>query len=80
LPMEKILEQLSVSDEVRNALLSRTGIYGDMLNLVKYIEHLKEFGPLVVPLLKKLHLSSEEFNELQLAAFEWSDSVSHSAG
>jgi EAL and modified HD-GYP domain-containing signal transduction protein len=78
LPMEKILEQISVADEVRDALLSRSGVYGDMLKLVECIEHIKESGPQIVVLLKMLHLSSDEFYELQLNAFEWSDSISRS--
>jgi hypothetical protein len=34
---------------------------------------------LVVPLLKKLRLSSDQFYALQLTAFEWSDKVSKTA-
>lgn len=75
LPMEKILEQAHVADEVKAALLSREGIYGDMLKLVECIDHIEEAGPQVPPLLKKLHLSSEELYQLQLAAFEWSDAI-----
>ncbi len=80
LPMERILTELSVADEVRDALLSRKGIYGDMLKLAESVEHLKEAGPQVSALLHKLNLSSEEFYALQVAAFEWSDSISHSTG
>jgi EAL and modified HD-GYP domain-containing signal transduction protein len=79
LPMQDILGKLAVADEVRNALLSRSGIYGDMLALAESLEHLKEDAPKVSPLLGKLGLSSEEFSELQVGAYEWSDSVSHSA-
>lgn len=78
LPMERILTELSVADEVRDALLSREGIYGDMLKLAESVEHLKEAGPQVSAILHKLNLSSEEFYALQVAAFEWSDSISHS--
>lgn len=78
LPMEKTLEKISVADEVRQALLSRSGMYGDMLKLVECIEHINESGSQVVPLLKKLGLSSDEFNALQVAAFEWSESISRS--
>lgn len=78
LPMERILTELSVADEVRDALLLREGIYGDMLKLAESVEHLKEAGPQVSALLHKLNLSSEEFYALQVAAFEWSDSISHS--
>jgi EAL and modified HD-GYP domain-containing signal transduction protein len=79
LPMEKILEQIKVADDVSKALLFRKGIFGDMLKLVEYIENVEEAGPLVVPLLKKLRLSSDQFYALQLTAFEWSDKVSRTA-
>jgi EAL and modified HD-GYP domain-containing signal transduction protein len=78
LPMSKILERLTVADEVKSALLSRTGIYGDMLKLAECIEHIEDGCSQVGELLKKLHLSTEEFNELELAAFQWSDKVSRS--
>jgi EAL and modified HD-GYP domain-containing signal transduction protein len=79
LPMEKILQQIQVADDVSKALLYRKGVFGDMLKLVEYIENVKEAGPLVMPLLKKLRLSSDQFYALQVAAFEWSDKVSRTA-
>jgi c-di-GMP phosphodiesterase len=81
LPMARILTELSVTDEVRDALLSREGIYGDMLKLAESVEHIQEADSLAVaPLLGKLNLSGEDFYALQVSAFEWSDSISHSAG
>jgi len=79
LPMSKILESLAVADEVKAALLSREGVYGDMLKLAECIEHVKDNCSQVGKLLEKLHLSSDEFNELELSAFQWSDKVSRSA-
>jgi c-di-GMP phosphodiesterase len=75
LPMDKILEQMPVAEEVANALLYRKGNFGDMLKLAEYIERIESAAPLLVPTLKKLHLSIEELNALQLAAFEWSENV-----
>ncbi|WP_019140730.1 EAL and HDOD domain-containing protein [Noviherbaspirillum massiliense] len=79
LPMENILEKISVADEVRQALLHRSGIYGDMLKLAEHIENINEAGPMVLPLLAKLNISGEQFNKLQIAAFEWSESISRNA-
>jgi EAL and modified HD-GYP domain-containing signal transduction protein len=79
LPMDKILQQIQVADDVSKALLFRQGVFGDMLKLVESIENVKEAGPLVLPMLKKLRLSSEQFYALQLTAFEWSDKVSRTA-
>lgn len=78
-PMESILEQISVAEEVSDALLSRTGIYGDMLNLTEYVEHVDDADARLLPALQHLGLSIEELNLLQLEAFEWSNSIASSA-
>ncbi len=74
-PMEKILEQIAVADEVREALLFRKGTYGEMLKLAEYVERLEDAGPLLLPTLKKLNLSAEDFSALQLTAFQWASNV-----
>lgn len=79
MPMEDILKQLLVVDDVRNALLFRSGVYGDMLRLAECIEQINTSGPLLAPLLKRLQLTTEQLYALQLAAFEWSDTVSNNA-
>lgn len=78
-PMERILEEIAVVDEVRDALLYRTGIYGDMLKLAEYIERIEETGPLLVPMLKKLDLSSDALYEMEVAAFGWSNDIFRNA-
>jgi c-di-GMP phosphodiesterase len=78
-PMEKILEGLAVADEIRRALLEREGFYGDMLRLAESVETIDDAAPLVAELLQKLGLSLEDFNALQLEAFEWSGAVAHQA-
>lgn len=77
--MENILDQITVADEVREALLHRAGAYGAILTLAEYIERIEEPNPLLVPTLNQLGLSIEELNTLQLEAFEWSNSISGSA-
>lgn len=74
--MEEILEQVSVVDEVTDALLYRKGFYGDLLKLAEYIEQIEKTGALLIPTLQKLQLSIEDLYALQLAAFEWSNNVS----
>jgi EAL and modified HD-GYP domain-containing signal transduction protein len=78
-PMNKILEQVAVVEEVSDALLYRRGFYGDLLKLAECLERIEETGWLLMPTLHKLQLSIEDLYSLQLAAFEWSDSISHSA-
>lgn len=75
MPMSEILTQIAVSEEVENALLKRSGFYGDLLKLAEYIEHIEESGELLMPILQKLELGVEDLNELQLAAFDWSDKL-----
>ena len=77
LPMEKILEQIAVIDEVSNALLERKGIYGEMLKLAEYVERIDETSPLLLQTLEKLQLAIEDLYSLQLAAFEWVDTISY---
>ena len=79
MPMENILEKLSVADDVRKALQSRQGLYGDMLKLAESIERLEEAESEIAPLLIKLQLRPDDFYEIQLAAFEWSDSIARDA-
>lgn len=78
-PMAEILGQLSVADEVREALLARRGIYGDMLRLVECIEKIDSACPQLTHLLEKVGLASEDLYTLQLAAFAWSDAVARRA-
>ena len=75
--MQSILEQITVVDEVGQALLARKGFYGDLLKLVEFLERIEEAQPLIAPLLRKLNLSHEDLYELELASFEWSDQVAH---
>lgn len=78
-PMEQILEQIVVAEEVREALLRRSGIYGEMLRLAEYIEHIEEAGSMLAPALRKLQLNNEELYAMQVAAFDWSESISRGA-
>lgn len=79
MPMKDILRELPVADDVRDALLSRGGVYGDMLRLVECIEHLDTACPQMQALLEKLKLSADQLYALQVSAFEWSDMVARSA-
>lgn len=75
-PMDEILGQVSVVDEVSDALLYRKGFYGDLLKLAEYIERIEQTGALLIPTLHKLGLSIEDLYALQLSAFEWSNNLS----
>ena len=75
-PMEKILEQITVPEEVKEALLYRSGTYGELLRLAEYTEGT---GQILPPALERLKLTSEELYAMQIAAYEWSDSISRDA-
>jgi c-di-GMP phosphodiesterase len=74
--MHDILKQIPAIDEVADALLARKGFHGDLLKLAEYLERIEEAGPLLPQLLRRMRLSSEQLYTLELAAYEWSDSVS----
>jgi EAL and modified HD-GYP domain-containing signal transduction protein len=75
MPMADIVEQIPVIDEVAEALLRRTGFFGELLRLAESIEKMEEDEDLVTPALRQLAMAGDDLAELELAAFEWSDSV-----
>jgi EAL and modified HD-GYP domain-containing signal transduction protein len=75
IPMADIVEQIPVSDEVRQALVARAGFFGELLKLSESIEQADENTELVLPTLKELQISGDDMIELEMSAFQWSDSV-----
>ena len=73
--MQEILAQIPVIDEVADALLRRSGFFGELLHLAECIERMEEKDSLVAPALRQLALSTDELVELEVAAFEWTDNV-----
>ncbi|MGJ7915617.1 EAL and HDOD domain-containing protein [Massilia sp. LXY-6] len=75
IPMADIVEQIPVSEEIRNALLRRSGFFGELLKLAECIEqpHPQDEGAL--PALRGLAIAGDDMVELEMAAFQWSDSV-----
>jgi EAL and modified HD-GYP domain-containing signal transduction protein len=75
MPMGDIVDQIPVIDEVSNALLHRSGFFGELLSLAESIERMEDADDDVLPALRELALSTDELVELEMAAFEWSDTV-----
>ena len=73
--MQEILAQIPVVDEVADALLARSGFFGELLHLAECIERMDENDAQVAPAVRKLALSTDDLVELEVAAFEWTDSV-----
>ena len=75
MPMNEIMEQIPVIDDVAQALLHRRGFFGELLRLAECLERVEDMDDQVVPALRDLAMSGDELGELELAAFEWSDTV-----
>lgn len=78
-PMVQLLAQISVSDEIKKALTNRTGVYGDLLQLVIDIECMTDDEALPKSGLQKLHLHMEDLRTMQLQAYEFSNSIAADA-
>jgi EAL and modified HD-GYP domain-containing signal transduction protein len=72
IPMADIVEQIPVSDEIRAALLTRQDFFGGLLKLAESIEQSDDE---VLPSLQDLAISGDDMVELEMSAFQWSDSV-----
>jgi len=72
IPMQDILDQIPVSDEIRLALLKRQEFFGQLLTLA---EHIEQSDDDVLPSLQDLAISGDDMVEMEMAAFQWSDSV-----
>jgi EAL and modified HD-GYP domain-containing signal transduction protein len=75
IPMADIVEQIPVSEEIRQALLKRDGFFGQLLQLAECIEKADSAQDTVIPTLQDLAISGDDMVELEMAAFQWSDSV-----
>lgn len=70
LPMDRILDRVDVSQEVKAALLGRAGDYGAMLSVAEELEG-KQCRVSLKRALDKLGLSVRQIREIELATFEW---------
>ena len=75
IPMQDIVEQIPVIDEVRHALLVRRGFFGELLRLAESIERMEDAQDEVMPALNELSMNGDDLAELEVSAFEWSDKV-----
>jgi EAL and modified HD-GYP domain-containing signal transduction protein len=68
-PMSEIVCRLNLTDDVSNALLSRSGQLGSLLTLAEKLE-VTDFDA-VTPLLGECHVSFDQLLTAQLEAFNW---------
>lgn len=72
-PMENVVENLNISDDVATALLHRKGLLGTLLHLSERLEK-ADFGA-VQAILAKTNISFEQLQAAQLDAFRWRSSI-----
>jgi EAL and modified HD-GYP domain-containing signal transduction protein len=78
--METILRQITVSEEIRDALLFRTGFYGEILQLAEWTEQSDKSSVKLNALLTSLQMPADQFYEVEKQAFEWANNISINLG
>jgi EAL and modified HD-GYP domain-containing signal transduction protein len=73
MPMETVLENIPLSEQVTEALLKRQGIYGPFLSLAEACE--KGSSAAIGALADSLFISPAQVNEAQLGALAWAQSL-----
>ena len=73
MPMDKIVANLRLPDDVLNALLNQKGPYQEVLTLAIACE--QATLEVISPLAEKLGLSAMDVNNKQLEAIQWSNSL-----
>ena len=75
IPLADLIDQIQVADEVSSALLKRSGFFGELLRLTETFEQMDDTQDSVMPVLNQLAIAGDDLAELEMAAFEWSDTV-----
>jgi EAL and modified HD-GYP domain-containing signal transduction protein len=71
MPMAEVMDVLAASDDVREALLERSGPFGELLVLVDMLEREETETARLEQLLDQLDLSPARLGQLQMSAFKW---------
>jgi c-di-GMP-related signal transduction protein len=72
-PMEQVLENIPLSEQVTEALLTRQGVYGPFLALAEACE--KGNNAEIGALAESLFISAAQVNEAQMSALSWAQSL-----
>lgn len=73
LPMSQLLEQLNLSENVTDALLTRQGLYGPILRLAEAVEG--HDAALVTRLASDLQVEAAQLNRHHLSALAWAEQL-----
>jgi len=74
-PMVQVLAQISVSDEIKKALINRTGVYGDLLQFVIDLECMTDEEGMPKSTMQNFELQMADLRDMQLQAFEFSNGL-----
>ena len=80
MPMDQVLKETKVSEEIRDALEKRDGFYGALLKLSECNERMDKSGPEMQEMLDHLNLTLDDLYALQVQAFEWTNTISSNMG
>ena len=72
-PMNEILLDMPISDDVKEALTGKENLFYDMLNLSKYLEYTKWDD--VDKLIEKYNISLSNLFNCYSEAIEWTDKI-----
>jgi c-di-GMP phosphodiesterase len=72
MPMDALLEKIKVAPSVREALLQRSGTFGELLRVA---EQLELDGTVPADALQKIGLPAAALRQMQLGAFEWANKI-----
>lgn len=76
IPMQDILDNVEVAEDVRTALLHREGDFGTMLRVAELLEA-AEGGCKLYNVLRRLGLSVAQIRGIELEAFDWVRELTH---
>jgi len=72
-PMDEMINQLNLNEDIRLALLNRKGLLGDFLRLVEKLERVDSHG--MMPLFAQLGLNLNLLLAAQIKAIHWCNSL-----
>lgn len=74
-PLEQVLEEIGVSDDIKSAVLSHEGLLGELLSLSDVIEK-GDFKAAELEI-EKLGISANDLLAIQLETMEWANQISN---
>jgi EAL and modified HD-GYP domain-containing signal transduction protein len=74
-PIEEIIQQLHLDEEITAAIIEHKGILGILLNLVEKTEKSEIKIDEILPLLEQIDISMQNLTEVNLESYKWSNEI-----